>query len=139
MASQAGFLLESYARPPERFWARSHKHNVSHAATKGSSRVPRPAHAAASRWRSLYVRGVATCRTLRRGSPSRLTLTRFVGGGVAGPRRAGVRRAGFLARRASAAAALATARSASSAERKSASAPSEPDSRPTLTLTLVSS
>ena len=67
---------------------------------------------------------MATCRTLRRGSPSRLTLTRFVGGGVAGARRAGVRRAGFLARRASAAAALATARSAASAERKSASAPS---------------
>ena len=58
-------------------------------------------------------------------SPSRLTLTRFVGGGVAGARRAGVRRAGLAARRASsAAAALATARSASSAERKSASAPS---------------
>ena len=67
---------------------------------------------------------MATCRTLRRGSPSRLTLTRFVGGGVAGARRAGVRRAGLAARRASAAAALATARSASSAERKSASAPS---------------
>ena len=67
---------------------------------------------------------MATFRTLRRGSPSRLTLTRFVGGGVAGARRAGVRRAGLAARRASAAAALATARSASSAERKSASAPS---------------
>ena len=68
---------------------------------------------------------MATFRTLRRGPPSRLTLARFVGGGVAGARRAGVRRAGLAARRASsAAAALATARSASSAERKSASAPS---------------
>ena len=70
---------------------------------------------------------MATFRTLRRGPPSRLTLTRFVGGGVAGARRAGVRRAdlaGLAARRASAAAALATARSAASAERKSASAPS---------------
>ena len=68
---------------------------------------------------------VATFRTLRRGPPSRLTLTRFVGGGVAGARRAGVRRAdlaGLAARRASAAAALATARSAASAERESASA-----------------